>query len=167
MRFRAKVRINGINPYVAVSPKQARALRPGWRRPMPVLVRINGRPSPPWRINMMPMGNGGFFLYLHGQVRKASGAELGDRVMVDARFDHRYKSGPMHPMPAWFRASLEKNPRARQSWRKLTPSRKKEILRYFSRLKSAEACRRNAAKAVSVLSGRAGRFMARSWEGGK
>ncbi len=113
------------------------------------------------------MGNGGFFLYLHGQVRRASGAELGDRVMVDARFDRPQKSDPIHSMPAWFRGPLKKNPRAQKSWAALSPGRKKEILRGFSRLKSAEVRRRNAAKAVSVISGRAGRFVARSWKGEK
>jgi len=45
-------------------------------------------------------------------------------------------------------------------------SRKKEILRYFARLKSQEARARNLEKALYVLSGRKGRFMARAWDGG-
>ena len=55
------------------------------------------------------------------------------------------------------------NRRAKTNWLALTPSRKKEILRYFSRLKSPAARGRNLARAVHVLSGAAGRFMGRTW----
>jgi uncharacterized protein YdeI (YjbR/CyaY-like superfamily) len=69
----------------------------------------------------------------------------------------------MHPMPSWFRAALAKNQKARKAWVALIPSRKKEILRYVSRLKSLEARFRNLARALQVLSGKGGRFMGRSW----
>jgi uncharacterized protein YdeI (YjbR/CyaY-like superfamily) len=70
-------------------------------------------------------------------------------------------------MPVWFRAALGKNSVARKNWEALIPSRKKEILRYFSALKSAETRERNLARALRVLSGKPERFMARSWSGGK
>jgi hypothetical protein len=138
-------------------------LQPGWRKPMPVQVRINGRPKLPWRINMMPVGDGGFYLYLHGDVREASGAKVGDRVAVELRFDAAYRRGPMHPMPPSLRAALAKNQKAKKAWAALIPSRKKEVLRYFFRLKSPEARARNLARALQVLSGKGGRFMGRSW----
>jgi hypothetical protein len=155
--------LNG-NPFVHVSAERAQAIKPGWRKPIPVLVRINGAPrARPWRINMMPMGNGAFYLYLHGDVRRASNTKVGDRVSVEVHFDSAYRNGPMHPMPAWFRIPLSKAAKAQRAWNALIPSRKKEILRYFSRLKSPEARARNLARALHVLSGKEGRFMARSW----
>jgi lipid A disaccharide synthetase len=48
----------------------------------------------------------------------------------------------------------------------LIPSRKKEILRYFSWLKSPEARARNVARAIHVLSGHKARFMGRAWSKG-
>ncbi len=67
------MKIRGINPYVLVSAVRARKIKPQWRRPLPVLVRINGHPKKtPWRINMMPVGDGSFYLYLHESVRHAS-----------------------------------------------------------------------------------------------
>ncbi|WP_416305931.1 hypothetical protein [Neptunicella sp. SCSIO 80796] len=45
----------------------------------------------------------------------------------------------------------------------LTPSLQKEILRYFAGLKSDAAKQRNCQKAISVLSGNPGRFLARDW----
>jgi uncharacterized protein YdeI (YjbR/CyaY-like superfamily) len=69
-------------------------------------------------------------------------------------------------VPAWFGAALQKNPRALKNWEALIPSRKKEILRYFARLKSQEARERNLERARHVLSGRKGRFMGRAWNQG-
>ena len=167
LRFTSVIKIrDDINPYILVTPAQAKTLKPGWRRPLPVLVRINGKPAVPWRINMMPVGDGSFYLYLHGDVRRASSTKVGDRVEVELRFDAGYRNGPLHPVPSWFKAALQENPRAMKNWEALIPSRKKEILRYFSRLKSQEVRERNLERALRVLSGSKGRFMARAWDGG-
>jgi hypothetical protein len=166
MSFSARIRIFNGNPFVYVSAARARAIKPDWRKPLPVLVRINGMPKrKPWRINMMPIGTGAFYLYLHGDLRRASNTKVGDRVQVKVAFDSAYRNGPMHPMPSWFRVPLWRNARAKKAWDSLVPSRQKEILRYFSWLKSQEARERNVARALHVLSGKKARFMARSWAG--
>jgi hypothetical protein len=69
-------------------------------------------------------------------------------------------------MPRWFKQALAENLEARKNWTALIPSLKKEILRYFARLNSRDARARNLAKALHVLSGRTGRFMARAWKNG-
>jgi hypothetical protein len=166
LSFTAVIKIRGVNPFILVSAVRANAIKPGWRKPLPVLVRIDGKPAKAWRINMMPIGDGSFYLYLHGDVRKASGTVVSDRVRVEIDFDPSYRNGPQHPMPAWFRQALAGNPQAMKNWIALIPSRKKEILRYFSRLNSSEARIRNAAKALHVLSGETGRFMGRTWKNG-
>jgi hypothetical protein len=160
------MKIRDANPYIPVSAARAQALKPGWRKPLPVLVRINGAPKVPWRINMMPAGNGSFYLYLHGDVRKASSTKVGEKVEVELAFDASYRNGPMHPMPPSFRTALAGNPDAKKAWAALIPSRKKEVLRYLSGLKSPEALARNVEKVTRVLSGEKGRFMARDWEDG-
>ena len=165
-RFKALIKIHGVNPYVLVSAKRASELKPGWRKPMPVLVRINRKPEEPSPINMMPIGDGSFRLYLNGKVRKASGTGVGDRVEVEIQTNSKYKAG-LQPLPVWFRAALTENPAAKNNWEALTPSRQKEIVRYLAALKSDEARERNLARALGVLSGRPERFMARSWSGGK
>jgi len=166
LSFTAVIKIRGVNPFILVSAARANAIKPGWRKPLPVLLRINGKPAKPWRINLMPVGDGSFYLYLHGDVRKASDTVVGDRVPVEIDFDPSYRNGPQHPMPAWFRLALAGNPQAMKNWKALIPSRKKEILRYLSRLNSSEARARNLAKALHVLSGETGRFMARAWKNG-
>ncbi len=45
---------------------------------------------------MMPIGDGSFYLYLHGSVRKASNTKVGDKVSVEIEFDSEYQNGPMH-----------------------------------------------------------------------
>ena len=164
LRFRRTIQITGVNPYLHVSAAQARALRPDWRRAMPVLVRINGAPrSQPWRTNMMPLGNGSFRLYLQGTVRRASETKVGDTVQAEIRFDTEYRGGPLHPMPTWFRRPLRANRKAWATWQELIPSRKKEILRYLAQLKSPAARKRNVSRALRALSGQPVRYMARSW----
>ena len=163
LRFRSVIDINNINPYVLVSARRVARIRKGWRKPLPVRVRVNGKPEKPWRINLMPVGDGSFYLYLHGNVRNASGTKVGDAVIVELEFDAGYRSGPAHPMPSWFRHVLGRNRSAKRAWTELIPSRQKEILRYFSWLKSPEAQARNVQRAIHVLSGGKERFMGRSW----
>jgi hypothetical protein len=167
LRFSSVIRIRGINPYIHVDRMRARRIRKNWHKPLPVLVRINGQPKKPWRINMMPVGDGSFYLYLCESVRNASGTKVGDRVRVELSFDETYTGGPAHPLPSWFSVALEANPQARTAWNDLAPSRKKEVVRYFLALKSAEAKARNLRKIMDALFGKEVRFMARTWSGGK
>jgi hypothetical protein len=167
IHFTATIEIRGVNPYVLVTKEQASTLKPDWKKPMPVLAQVNGQPKIPWKINMMPVGSGDFYLYLHGDIRKASKTKVGDIVEVDVAFDTEYQNGPQHPMPSWLSEALEENKEAKKNWKSLIPSRQKEILRYLARLKSKEAIERNAKRVLEVLSGKSERFMGRSWENGK
>lgn len=161
--FTPTIKKRGINPYVLVSATLAAQLKENWRKPLPVLVQVNSKPEPPWRINMMPAGDGSFYLYLSGEVLKASNTKVGSVVDVKLQFDADYKPGPVHPMPTWFSEALTQNQLAQQGWDELIPSLQKEILRYMTRLKSIEAQSRNTQLAIHVLAGGKGRFLARSW----
>lgn len=163
MEFRAEIRLEGLNPYVQVSAARAQRLQRDWRRPMPVTVQVNGQPEPPWRINMMPVGDGSFRLYLAGAVRQASGTQVGDRVVVRLHFDDHYRGGPQHELPAELAAVLDGDAAANARWQALAPSRRKEILRYLAGLKSASARERHIAQTLRVLRGERLRFMARDW----
>jgi len=151
LRFTSLIKIRDGNPYILVTASQAQSLKLGWRKPLPVLVRVDGKPTVPWRINMMPVGDGRFYLYLHGDVRKASGTKMGDRVEIELGFDARYRNGPQHPMSSSFKAALRKNPKAVKNWEALIPSRKKDVLRYFARLKSPEARTRKPREGAACI----------------
>ena len=163
VRVRSRLEIVGVNPHVRVSAKVASRLKKNWHGPMPVRYLVNGEPDRAWRINMMPLGDGSYRLYLNGEVRKASNVTVGDELVLFVAFDDEYRGGPQHAMPSWFGDELARNPNAKRGWEALPPSRQKEILRYFARLKSEEAKQRNLKKAMQVLAGVRGRFMARSW----
>jgi hypothetical protein len=163
IRFRARIGIRGINPFIVVSRKRAVSLGFLTRGPAPVVVKVNGAPEEGVTTNLMPKGDGGYFLYLNGLMRTAGHAVVGSMADFDLAADPTYRPGPAHPMPASFRASLARNPAAGAGWKALVPSRKKEILRYFAGLKTPAALERNVVKATEVLAGAKGRFMARQW----
>jgi hypothetical protein len=163
VQFDALIEIKGINPYVLVSAERARQIKPDWRRPMPIQVQLNGKPSPAWRINLMPVGNGSFYLYLDGRLRKHAGADLGDTVTVSLSFDPDYRTGPQHDMDPVFAAALNRDAEVRARWETLTPGLQKEVLRYLANLRSDAARTRNVERAIRVLKGSDERFMARNW----
>lgn len=167
MRFRAPVLLVGVNPYVVVGAARVTRLRPGWRRPLPVLVRVNAGPAAPWRTNLMPVGDGSFRLYLHGAMRRAASADVGDTVTVELDVDREYHSSPAHTAPDWFEAALRDDPLARGHWEALAPSRRKEVVRYLGSLTTRAAQERNLRLALHVLRGGDGRFVGRAWSGGR
>lgn len=166
IEFKATIELRGYNPYILVSAEQAAALVPGWRRPMPVLVQLNGGPSPPWQINMMPVGDGSFYLYLDNRVRTPTKTAVGDEVTVTLGFDAAYKGGPAHDMPEDLAIILAGNVAAASNWEKLPPSRKKEVLRYLDRVQSPVARQSNLERLTYVLEGHEGRYLARQWKNG-
>ena len=166
LEFTARIEITGINPYIRVRSQQAAALRPNWRRPMPVLVRIEGGSNTPWRTNMMPTGDGDFLLYLHGEMRKDSQTAVGDEVSIRLSFDAAYRGGPVHDLPEALRSALDGDVTARSNWDQLSPSRRKEVLRYLANLRSDNAVRRNVERLMLMLGGEDGRYMGRDWRDG-
>jgi Bacteriocin-protection, YdeI or OmpD-Associated/Domain of unknown function (DUF1905) len=162
----AVIAVRGINPYVRVTAKKAQRLKADWRKPLPVVLCIAKGLQHRWETNLMPVGDGSFYLYLHGPIRRAAAAAVGDRIRVKLQFNASYRNGPIHTMPSWFLDALRGAPDALRNWQRLIPSRQKEILRYFAALKSPAAQARNVARALVVLSGHAGRFLARDWRDG-
>ncbi len=167
IQFAAVIKLRFDNPYILLSKARHAALNRGWNRHIPVLVQLNGNPTPPWKINMMPIGGGRFYLYLHNDIRKPTGTAVGDRVEVTLWFDEAYKGGPLQEIPGYITDVLRKNAVAQANWYALPPSRKKEVVRYFSGLKSAEAIQDNLKRLLHVLSGASERFLARDWHNGR
>ena len=167
LRFKARMLLRGVNPYVEVSAARAERLQPGWRKPMPVEVRVDGEPKAWWRINLMPTGDGDFFLYLAGDVRQASQTQVGDQVQIELRFDPSYRNGPQHPILEGLRSGLARSPAARRHFDALPPSRQKELLRHLAKLKSDDAVARNLERMLHVLEGHRARFMGRLWVDGR
>lgn len=45
LRFRLVIEINNINPYVLASVERAVRIQKNWRKPLPVRVQVNGKPT--------------------------------------------------------------------------------------------------------------------------
>lgn len=170
LHFSEEVSIINGNPYVAPPDAVLRGLFKQAGKstsPIPIRGKINGASFQQSLMRYL----GEWRLYVNIIMAKAGGIKfsksiseiVGKKIEIQVEFD---PYPPTYEMVDFLRKALDKNPKAKSNWNKLTPSRKKEILRYFSWLKSEDAKKRNVEKAIKVLSGASDRFMARSWKGG-
>jgi hypothetical protein len=159
LHFRSRIHIQGIKPYVLIAPRQALRLRRQGRGPIPVRVQLNGKLQIRWRINLVPRGDGSFTCTRRKRSVRPPTLTVCDLVRVRVELDREYKGGPMHPMLRWFSLRSGANSRTSATWRRLSPSRQKEMLRYFAGLKSAAAVPAMPIEHSQVLAGRRARFM--------
>jgi hypothetical protein len=170
-RFSEKISIVNGNPFVRPPDRVLVEIfiQAGKKTsPIPIRGKINGgsfqqtlvRYQGDWRlyINMI-MAKTADLKFL-----KSINEIVGRKASFDIEFD---PDPPTYKMLPFLKNALDKNPVAMASWIKLNPSRQKEILRYFSWLKSDEAKERNLEKILQVLAGKEERFMARLWKDGK
>jgi hypothetical protein len=145
--FTATIGKIGINPFVDVPEAIGTALGgPGY---IPVAMTIDGHPFP---ANLVPLGKGRYRLFLHGQMRKAAGKDVGDTVAIGLRLDAAPRVVPVRPE---FQAALDGDAAAKAEFEALTPSRRSEILRYLNNLKQADSVERTIAKVMARLRGAA------------
>ena len=140
--FTATIGKVGINPYVDVPEAISAALGgPGY---IPVATTVDGHP---FAANLVPLGKGRYRLFLHGQMRKAAGKDVGDTVAIGLRLDAVPRIVPVRPE---LQAALDADPPAHAVFAALTPSRRSEILRYINNLKKPES----VAKRIAILMAR-------------
>jgi hypothetical protein len=153
-RFTATIFKVGINPCVDVPARVSAALgRTGY---IPVEGMLNGHP---FKAGLVSLGGGRHRLYINGPMRKAAGVDTGDRITVTLNYDPKPRKVSM---PKTFSQALEENPKAKQAWEDLAPSRQKEILNYLNHLKGPESLRRNVTRAINqLLSDQPGFFIQR------
>jgi hypothetical protein len=148
--FSAKVYIIDINPYVKVPDQIISKLHKEMNKvagPIPVTGKLQGKAFSTTVVKFRGMWR----LYLNTPMRKAANADVGDRVSVELRLD---KTSREVPSPRKFTLALAKNKKAKVAFEKLTPSRRKEILRYLNNLKQEETLERNIAKVIQFLEGK-------------
>lgn len=149
--FSAKiVIISKINPVVDVPVDVLAAIfeRAGRSKgPIPVRGRLNGAKF----IQTLVKYGGAWRLYLNGPMREAAGIDTGDIANVDIEFDPRPRE---EPMPKQFAGALKADKDAEAEFGKLSPSRKKEILRYLNSMKTEGSLVRNVEKIIRHLTGK-------------
>lgn len=135
----------GINPYVDVPEAISAALGgPGYIK---VIATVDGHPFP---ANLVPLRGGRYRLFLHGEMRKAAGKDVGDSVTVGLAQDTEPR---VTPMRSEFAAALDAEPEARAAFEALPPSRRSEIQRYINNLKRPDSVERTIATVLARLRG--------------
>lgn len=142
-QFSATIDKLGINPCVEVPLRVSRAF--GKRGYIPVAGKLNGKP---YLAILVPTGGGRHRLFINGEMRERAKVDVGDRITVTLKFDTRPREVPV---PKDLARVLRSHRTARAAWGLLTPSRRKEILRYLNSAKRQETLERNIRKVIAFL----------------
>jgi uncharacterized protein YdeI (YjbR/CyaY-like superfamily) len=92
--------------------------------------------------------SGKWRLYLNTPMRKAAGRDVGDKISVSVNYDPAERITVMDPK---LKIALKKNKTAGSVFDKLSPSRKKEIMRYINNLKTEVSRKRNIDRTIMLL----------------
>ena len=148
-RFTAVIFKVGINPCVDVPRKVSRAFNK--RGYIPIKGKLNGKHL---KGNLVPIGNNRHRLFINGDMRNRAKVDVTDRIELILEIDTRPR---MEPMPKELAVVLSRNKAAMSNWRLLTPSRRKEILRYLNFAKRSETLQRNISKVIDLLTKKQGK----------
>ncbi len=154
--FKAGIELIGINPFVSVPGK---ILKEIFRQAgkdkgyIPVRGSVNRKSYTQTLVKY----SGDWRLYINTTMLKNSPKRIGEIIDVTIRHDPGDRT--IRPHPA-FTAALHENKEAKKAFDGLPPSRKKEIVRYISALKTPESVDRNIQRAIGFLT-RGNRFVGR------
>jgi len=141
--FKARIYKVGINPCVDVPLPVTDKMKVS-KGYIPITGEINGYS---FQQTLVPVKNEPYRLYVNGIMLKGSGTTVGDEVKFVIEKDDEPK---IFPMPKELSRQLKANGLG-AAFKKLTPYRQKEILRYLGFLKTEEAVLRNINKVIDQL----------------
>lgn len=116
---------------------------------IPVQAKLPGS-SRSFPQTLVPIGGGRHKLYVNEVMLGATGLVEGQRVRITLTLD---LADRMAAMPAQLADALAASDAASATFDALSPSRRKEVLRYLTNLKTQAALERNVAKFVAKLAG--------------
>jgi hypothetical protein len=144
-----------VNPYVDVPPAVSRAFADFARGGRIVVTgTLNGAEV---RASLVPVGNGRHRLFVNGGMRAASGVSVGDVATFELRATH---PGVVRP-PADVAKALRSRPEARRAFEALSPSHRRELLRYIDDARTAPTRERRIAATIDHVLGEATSSQAR------
>jgi Bacteriocin-protection, YdeI or OmpD-Associated/Domain of unknown function (DUF1905) len=155
-KFSAVLEIIDINPFVFVPDKVlARIFKVAGKEkgPIPISGTVNGNP---YRQTLVKF-RGAWRLYVNTTMLKDSPKRIGEIVKLTVEFDPADRAVKMHPRLS---KALTANKAAKAKFNSLAPSRRHEIVRYISYLKTDESVDRNVLRIIKFLLGE-GRFAGR------
>ncbi|WP_104382785.1 YdeI/OmpD-associated family protein [Sphingobacterium sp. HMA12] len=154
--FKAKLEIIGINPFVFVPDEILHNLFAEARVDkghIPISGKVNGKDYKQTLLRY----KGEWRLYINTQMLANSPKRIGELLEVSVVFDPTERSLVPHPE---LEQALTENDVAKAVFDRLAPSKRKEIIRYISFLKTDESRRKNIEKAIGFLLGK-NRFIGR------
>jgi len=155
-KFKAEIQIIGVNPFVFVPDDilQQTFIKAGKDiGHIPITGTINEKPYKQTLVKY----NGEWRLYINTSMLKNSPKRIGETIDITIIFDP--ESRDILP-PKKFVKALEENEEAKTVFDDLSASRKLEIVRYLSRLKTEEILEKNIKRAINFLLGKE-RFVGR------
>jgi hypothetical protein len=148
-KFKAKIKIIGINPFVFIPNGVLHSIFLKARKnkgKIPVRIKIEGNEFEQTLIKY----SGHWRLYLNTPMRKSAEKEVGHVAKFEIEYDPSERKVPFHPK---FKKALKENAEAKIIFDNLTPSSQKEILKYLSFLKTEKSLDKNITKAIAFLLG--------------
>ena len=157
LTFSAEIEIIGINPFVFLPDDILTAIfeQAGRNKgAVPVKGVICGKPYQQTLVKYRNFWR----LYINTSMLKCSPNRIGETIEISIGFDSSDRTIAPHPK---LLEALNKYPEAKAVFDRISPSLRKEIVRYISLLKTEESVDRNVVKAVDFLLGK-GRFVGRN-----
>jgi hypothetical protein len=155
-KFSARIELIGINPFVFLPDK---ILKEIFRQSgkdkgqIPVRGSINRKSYTQTLVRY----SGDWRLYINTAMLKDSPRRIGE--IIDVSIQHDPEDRTIQPHPAFAKA-LTEHKEAKKVFDALPASRKKEIVRYISALKTPESVNKNIQRAIGFLEG-GNRFVGR------
>lgn len=156
MTFSAQIEIIGINPFVFVPEEILSEIfrQAGKNRgAIPIRGTVNGKPYTQTLVRYA----GAWRLYINTLMLKNSPKRIGEIIEITVEYDPVERTIEIHPK---LQKALSEHKEAEKVFNTLSPSRRHEIIRYISHLKSEESVEKNVQKAIDFLVGK-GRFVGR------
>jgi hypothetical protein len=155
-KFKAVIEIIGVNPFVFVPEAILEEIfRQSGKDKGPISVTGTVNTNP-YKQTLMKF-KGSWRLYINTIMLEDSPKRIGEEIELTIAFDPIKRT--IIPNKKFIKA-LEANIEAKKTFDGLSPSRKHEIVRYISSLKTEASVDKNIVRAIDFLSGK-GRFVGR------
>ncbi len=148
--FKARLDIIGINPFVSVPNDILHALFNDAGRSkgsIPIKGQVNGKDYKQTLLRY----RGEWRMYINMGMLPSSPKRIGEMLELSVAFDPQDRT--LGPHPALVEA-LSENVQAKNNFDNLSPSVRKEIIRYIGQLITEESRRKNIEKAIGFLLGK-------------
>jgi len=148
--FEASLEMIGINPFVFVpEPILNKLFKEAGKDKghIPIYGKVNGKDYTQTLLRY----KGEWRLYINTSMLTDSPKRIGEVIHVTIQFDPTDRT--LLPHPELVKA-LSENEAAKRIFDSLVPSKRKEIVRYISFLKTEESIKKNVEKAIGFLLGK-------------